>query len=81
MNIVCELDGTPQMINFVAIGIGCTILPDYVRSIIRDGVVYKTLRPGVVKTLAIVKKKDSVGIADYFFKFALDELRIKRRVS
>jgi hypothetical protein len=44
-------------------------------------VVYKTLRPGVVKTLAIVKKKDSVGIADYFFKFALDELRIKRRVS
>jgi hypothetical protein len=48
MNIACELDGTPQMINFVAIGIGCTILPDYVRSIIRDGVVYKTLRPGVV---------------------------------
>jgi DNA-binding transcriptional LysR family regulator len=81
MNIACELDTTPQMINFVAIGIGCTILPDYVRGIIRDGVVYKTLRPGVVKTLAIVKKKDTVGIADHFFKFVLDELRIKRRVS
>jgi hypothetical protein len=78
MNIACELDTTPQMINFVAIGIGCTIagLRTQHRSRwrgLQDVATRSDQDPGD-------RQKDSMGIADHFFKFVLDELRIKRRV-
>jgi DNA-binding transcriptional LysR family regulator len=75
MNVAYELDSSPQMVNFVAMGIGISILPDYIRSVRRDGVVYKTLRQSnIVKTLAIVKKKGRGGLSEVFYKFTIKNL-------
>lgn len=75
MNVVYELDASLSMINFVAMGIGCSFLPDYARRIRVDGVVYKSLRPKqMVKTLAIVKKKGAADLAESLFKFATEHL-------
>jgi DNA-binding transcriptional LysR family regulator len=76
MNIVLEVDSLLSMINFVAIGSGCALLPDYLRAIHREGIVYKRLRsPHLVKTMAIAKKKDKTGLAEAFYGFTVDSLR------
>jgi len=80
VNAVYELENSLSIINFVAMGIGCSILPDYARRIRIDGIVYKPLRPkNIVKILAIIKKKKSTSeIADAFYGFTLDILSKSR---
>jgi DNA-binding transcriptional LysR family regulator len=76
MNIAYELDSSPQMVNFVAMGEGCSILPDYVRSIRRNGVVYKTLRGrNVTKTLAVIKKSTRNDLAATLFEFVVEHMQ------
>ena len=76
LNVVLELDSLLSMINFVAIGTGCALLPDYLRSISREGLVHKNLRgPNLSNTMAIVKKKEHEGLIDTFYRFAIDTLR------
>lgn len=76
MNIVYELDSSPQMVNFVAMGEGCCILPDYVRSIRRDGVVFKTLKGrNFTKTLAVIKKSTRKDLAATFFDFVVAHVK------
>jgi DNA-binding transcriptional LysR family regulator len=71
LNVTCELETSLAMINFVAMGIGCSILPNYVRSIGQEGVVYKPLAdPNLDKTLAILKKRGRTDLAELFFNFA-----------
>lgn len=71
LNVAYELESSLSMINFVAMGIGCALLPNYVRNIRQNGVVFRPLRsPKIVKTLAIIKMQGRAGIAERFFDFA-----------
>lgn len=82
MNVVYELETTLQIINFVAMGIGCSLLPDYVLNMRRPGVVYKPVRPpNLVKTMAIIKKKHSGAVVDSFLRFTLDNFKPARKAS
>jgi DNA-binding transcriptional LysR family regulator len=75
MNVVYELETLLSVINFVAMGSGCSLLPDFTRIIRREGIVYKPLRgPNIVKTLAIVKKKGRGDLAEMFYRFTVDNL-------
>lgn len=75
MNVVYELESPLSVVNFVAMGSGCSLLPDYVRCIRHDGVVHKPLRPqSMVKSLAIVKKKGRGNVADSFYRFTVENL-------
>lgn len=74
MNVIYELETLLSIINFVAMGSGCSILPDYARAIRPDGVVYKPLQRNTTKTLAIIKKKESGVIAESFYRFTVDTL-------
>jgi DNA-binding transcriptional LysR family regulator len=75
MNVVYELENSLSMINFVAMGCGCSVLPDYTRAIRQDGVVHLPLNPpNLVKTLAVIKRKGRGGVAETFFQFAADNL-------
>jgi LysR family transcriptional regulator, hca operon transcriptional activator len=75
MNIAYELENSLSMINFVAMGIGCSLLPDYARNIRQNGVVYKPLRsPNLVKTLAMIRKKGRSELAESFSRFTADTL-------
>jgi DNA-binding transcriptional LysR family regulator len=76
LNIAYELESSLSMINFVAMGAGCSLLPDYVRNICQPGVTFRPLRaPGIVKSLAIIKKKGRKGLADFFYRHVADTLR------
>jgi DNA-binding transcriptional LysR family regulator len=84
LNVVHELENSLTMINFVAMGAGCSLLPDYVRSIRQRGVVYKRLAaPRLDQTLAMIKKKDRVDLPELFFQFAREYFsgRAKSRES
>jgi DNA-binding transcriptional LysR family regulator len=73
MNVVYELESSPAMIHFVAAGNGCCIAPEYVCGIRLEGVVCKPLEPpGIMRTLAVAKRKDSSALADSFYRFAID---------
>jgi DNA-binding transcriptional LysR family regulator len=76
MNVAYQLENSLSMINFVAMGSGCSLLPEYVRNIRQNGVVYKPLRPpNLVKTLAMIKNKaTSSDLANAFYQFAIDTL-------
>ena len=75
LNGAYELESSLSMINFVAMGVGCSLLPNYVRSIRQEGVVFRPLRsPQIVKTLALIKKKGRKGLADAFFQFSRQTL-------
>jgi DNA-binding transcriptional LysR family regulator len=75
MNVIYQLDTSLSMINFVSMGIGCSLLPGYAARIHVDGIVYKPLRPStMVKTLAIIKKKGKGGLAESFYRFTVDNL-------
>ena len=75
LNSAYELESSLSMINFVAMGVGCSLLPSYVRSIRQEGVVFRPLRsPQIVKTLALIKKKGRKGLAEAFFQFARQTL-------
>jgi DNA-binding transcriptional LysR family regulator len=76
MNIVHELETLLSIISFVAMGLGCSVLPAYMRSIRYDGIVYRPLRPpNLVKTLAIIKKKGKAGLSDAFYRLAVKNMR------
>jgi len=75
MNVVYELESGLSMINFVAMGIGSTLLPNYARSIRQPGVVFLPMTaPPLVKTLAIIKLKGKSGLPETFAKFTSDRL-------
>jgi LysR family hca operon transcriptional activator len=72
MNVIYEYDVLLSIINFVGMGSGCSILPNYSRQIL-GGVVYKPLRPpNVVRNLGIVKHKGRGDLAESFFKFTIE---------
>jgi LysR family hca operon transcriptional activator len=75
MNVVYQLETSLAMINFVAMGVGCTLLPDYVRSIRQEGVVYRPLQPPtLIKTLALIKKKGRGDLAESFCRYTAQRL-------
>jgi DNA-binding transcriptional LysR family regulator len=80
MNVAYQLENSLSMINFVAMGSGCSLLPEYVRDIRQDGVVYKPLRsPNLVKTLAMIKNKGtSSELANAFYRFAVETFPASR---
>jgi DNA-binding transcriptional LysR family regulator len=70
MNVAYQLENSLAMINFVAMGSGCSLLPAYVRSIRQEGVVFKDLRhAGMSKTLALIKLKGASALAEKFADF------------
>jgi DNA-binding transcriptional LysR family regulator len=74
MNVAYELENSTAMIDFVAMGAGCALLPNNTCSIRSDRVVAKKIRePNVGKTLAMIKKKGRGGLAQAFFEFAAQE--------
>jgi DNA-binding transcriptional LysR family regulator len=74
MNIVRELDTPLSMIHFAATDRVCCFVPDYLRKFQRDGVVFKTLSPPVVRTLAVMKRKGSEGLAGSFYRFVVERV-------
>jgi DNA-binding transcriptional LysR family regulator len=74
INVAYQLESLVSVLNFVAMGIGCSILPDYIRMLPRKGVIYKSLRsPNLIKTLGIIKKRGAGGLAESFYSFAVDQ--------
>jgi DNA-binding transcriptional LysR family regulator len=73
MNVVYELESSPSIINLVALGSGCSLLPGYVRGNRHEGVEYRPLGPPNVSiVLAMVKRKGRGGMVDSFCQFVLD---------
>jgi len=79
MNVVYELETALSVINFVAMGIGCSLLPDYWRRIRDNDVVYRDIRPpNIVKTLGMIKKKGRTGLPDIFYRFTAENISTDR---
>ncbi len=77
MNIAYELENSVAMINFVAMGAGVSLLPQYTKSIRQNGVVFRELAPpGMSKTLAMIKRSDQSGLADSFCTFTVERLAL-----
>jgi DNA-binding transcriptional LysR family regulator len=75
MNVTYEFDLLLSVINFVGMGIGLSLLPDYHRRIGMPGIVFRPLEPALfIKRLAIIKPRDARGAAEVFFRFAGDAL-------
>jgi DNA-binding transcriptional LysR family regulator len=80
INVAYQLESLVSVLNFVAMGIGCGILPDYIRMLPRKGVVYKSLRsPNLIKTLGIIKKRGTGGLAESFFSFTVSQSSVHER--
>jgi len=78
MTVAHELESPLSVVNFVAMGVGCSLLPGYVRNIRHDGVIYKNLRrPNLVKSLAIVKRKGRGDLAETFYRFTTETFSAK----
>jgi DNA-binding transcriptional LysR family regulator len=75
MKLAYELENALSLINFVAMGCGCSLLPEYTRAIRHDGVAHRPLHsPRLAKTLAIIKKKGRQDLAETFYRFTLEQL-------
>ncbi|HWM66085.1 MAG TPA: LysR substrate-binding domain-containing protein [Steroidobacteraceae bacterium] len=75
MKVAYELETSQSMIALVAAENGCCIVPEYVSSLPRDGIVYKPLEPpSIVRTLSIAKSKGRAGLVGVFYRFAVDTL-------
>jgi DNA-binding transcriptional LysR family regulator len=75
MNVTYEFDLMLSVINFVAMGIGISLLPDYHERIGVPGVVFRPLRPArFIKKLAVIKPREARGAAEVFFRFAGDAI-------
>ena len=73
LNVAYELENALSMISFVAMGAGCSLLPEYLRGVHQDGVVYKSIRPpNIVNTLAMIKNKGRGGLPAKFFQLAME---------
>jgi DNA-binding transcriptional LysR family regulator len=82
MNIAFEFELLLSCINFVAMGAGLSLLPDYHRRIGIPGVVYRPLKPPYfVKTLGVVKRRNAASAANAFFKFTGDLMADNSRLS
>jgi DNA-binding transcriptional LysR family regulator len=65
MNVVYELENSFSMINFVALGSACSLLPSYAAGIHHEGVTFRPLKPpNLVINLAMIKKKGRGGIVE-----------------
>jgi len=73
LNVAYQLEDALSILNFVAMGAGCALLPDYLRGIHQQGVVHRPIRPPeIVDTLAMIKKKGQRGLAERFFQLAAE---------
>jgi len=75
MNVVLETATFLSGINFVSMGTGCSFLGDYARRVNWPGVIYKPLKPQLVKTVAIIKKKRRGDLVEAFYRFTVDNVR------
>lgn len=76
MNVAYELESLVSMLNFVTMGVGCSVFPDYIRMLPRQGLVYRPLRaPNLVKTLGVIRKRDKRGLAESFYRFTMETMR------
>jgi DNA-binding transcriptional LysR family regulator len=74
MNVAYELESSTAMIDFVAMGGGCALLPNNTCSMRSDRVVSKRVKaPTISKSLAMIKKKGRGGLAQGFFEFVARE--------
>ncbi len=71
MNVVYELENSLTMVNFVAMGIGCSLLPDYTRRILQHGTIGIPLEQPMFKTLAIIKKQGRGDLVESFYRFTV----------
>jgi len=77
MNVSHELESLVSLLNFVAMGMGCSIFPDYIRIMARPGLVYKRIRrPTLIKSLGIIKRKGAGGLAESFYRFTLENFGV-----
>jgi DNA-binding transcriptional LysR family regulator len=75
MNVVVETAIFLSGINFVSLGVGCSFLGEYARRVKWDGVVYKTIEPaGLVKTVAIIKKRRRSELVEAFYRFTVENV-------
>lgn len=73
MEIAFELDNSLSMINFVAMGAGCALVPAYARRIAQTGVVFRPLDAmGSTKTLAMLWRPNARDVGATFRRFACD---------
>lgn len=80
MNVAYELDSLVSLLNFVAMEAGCSVVPEYIRMLSPPGIVFKPLAPpDLVKTLAIVRRKKSSGLAKAFLRFAVESFPAPRK--
>ncbi|MDE2133827.1 MAG: LysR family transcriptional regulator [Alphaproteobacteria bacterium] len=81
LSVAYESENLLSIINFVSMGIGCSLLPDYTHSIL-NRVVYKPLQPpNIVKALAIIKNKRSSGLTEQFFQFVVDKFSVTTHIA
>jgi DNA-binding transcriptional LysR family regulator len=78
MNVVYELENSLTMVNFVAIGIGCSLLPDYTRRILQQGTIGIPLEKPMFKTLAIIKKRGRGDLVESFYRFTVDSRHVEK---
>ncbi len=73
INVVYDLDNAFSMIGFVAMGIGCGLVPDYACNFQHPGVTFRPLAgAGFAKTVAIVQKSGRGGAVQMFHQLAVD---------
>jgi DNA-binding transcriptional LysR family regulator len=76
MSVAYELETLPSVLGFVAMGCGYSILPEYVRGLSREGVVYRNLSsPNTTKQLAVVKHKGSSPLVEDFYRLICESFR------
>jgi len=75
MNVVFETATLLSAINFVSMGTGCAFLGEYARLVNWNGVIYKQLKPpNLVKTVAIIKKRQRGDLVESFYRFTVDNV-------
>ena len=78
MNVVYELENSLTMVNFVAMGVGCSLLPDYTRRILQQGTIGIPLEKPMLKTLAIIKKKGRGDLVESFYRFTVNSRHVEK---
>lgn len=75
MNVAYELEALLSLINFVAMGSGCSIVPQYARSLRPDSIAYLPLQsPNIFRSLAILKRRRSSSAAEAFYRFTAEQI-------
>jgi DNA-binding transcriptional LysR family regulator len=72
INVVYDLENSFSMIGFVAMGIGCGLVPDYACNFQQPGVTFRPLAGAALsKTVAIVQKNGRKGAVENFHRLAV----------